>query len=706
MSLSSILQTGYSGLSASQAALRTISQNIANVNTPGYTRLRTQLESVGYSSGGAGVRVAEIQRVADRFLERAALSATGDAERASLRAEFQARVQALLGAPESQGSIAAKLNAISTAFGDLSVNPADQTRRRAALASVQDFLDEASRLSGDIAQLRTDASTQLAETVTSANGLINRIHQLNKAIVQQTVTSNDPSGAIEQRGQAVTALSKLMDITTADQLDGSVHVSTSTGLSLVDNAARKLEYLSPGAIGSDVNVSPIRVYSVNPHSGATALTSTVLDAEITGGQMRALLDLRDRDLADLQNNLGEVTRVVVDELNRVHNAYSAVPPSATLSGRQTGFATTDRFGFAGRAAFSVVDSNGVVQAKTVVDFSSLPATADIASVLATINAGLGGAATATFANGTLQIASNIAGAGVAVTDDPAAPARRGGQGIAQFFGLNDLIRGGQTSNFRTGVVPADVHGLGAGGTMQFEVRDSANRVLGALSYTVNGSSFADLLADLNSPAGIGNFVQFSLDANGKLQTTEQPGFRGVSLRVVSDSTNRQATGVTLSDFLGLGQSVQAGAARGQKIRSDIAGAPANMALAEVDFAAGVGAVAAGVADNRGANALRSMFSTTLDFAASGGLAATRAKLSTYMGALLGDAAVRAQQADQQANDSEALRANVVGKRDDYSGVNIDEELSNLLVFQNSYNASARVMSAARELYDTLLQIMD
>ncbi len=703
MSISSILQTGYSGLATSQAALRTISQNIANVNTPGYGRLRTQLESVSYSSGGAGVRIAEIQRVADRFLDRSALTATGNAERQALLAEFHGRMQSLIGAPDAEGGIAAKLDAISSAFGELAVNPADNVRRRAALTAVQNFFDEAARLSADVQQLRTDASNQLAENVTAANGLIKRIHQLNKAVVSQTITRNDASGAIEQRNQALNELAKLMDISTADQPDGSVFVTTATGLSLVDSAYRRLDYLSPGEIGADVNAAPVRIYAVNPQSGTETLTNNVLDAELTGGKIRALIDLRDRDLADIQSSLGEITRVVADTLNAAHNAYSAVPPPARLDGRETGLLATDRAGFTGRTAFSLVDANGVVQAKTVVDFSTLPANADIATVLATINSGLGGAATASISNGVVTLQSNVPGAGSVITDDPAAPSQRGGQGFSQFFGLNDLVRGNRPGNFRTGIAPTDAHNLQPGGTMQLEVRDSANRLLGTVSYTTNGSTFADIVNDLNNTAGIGNFVTFSLDANGQIKQTLSPGYQGSKIRVVSDSTDRGGTHVTLSDFLGLGQSVQADHARGQKV---ILANPQSMALAQVDYAASVGSVAVGVNDNRGVNALRDSFRRSIDFSASGSLAATRTKLSTYMGALLGDAAIRAKQAEQNATDSDALRANAVAKRDDYSGVNLDEELSNLLVFQNSYNASARVMSAARELYDALLAIVN
>ncbi len=705
MSIGAIIQNSYSGLATSQAALRTISHNIANVNTPGFARLQTQLASVTYGGAGNGVRVAEITRASDRFLEQHALSATSDSARAKVSADFQNRLQTLLGDPASQTGIAGRIDSVRSALAALAQNPSNITQARAALSEIQSFFDEADRTASSVTELRAQASTQLASTVDTINGLLEQVRVLNGRAVRAHITQTDESGAAEQRAQALQKLSELVDISTVPQTDGSVHVLTRTGQILVDTSARRLGYASPGSVGSDVNASAITISTVNPQTGVTQLTPAVLDAEASGGQVRALLDVRDRDLAGFQNGLGELVRVVANELNRAHNGQSAAPAPSTLTGRQTGLDGTDRAGFTGKTTFAVVNAQGILQAKATIDFASLGAGATINTMTAAINTGLGGAATASFTNGVLTLQSSIAGSGVALVDDAAAPASRGGQGFSQFFGLNDLVRGSRPSNFDTGVVASDAHGFAPGQTIELDVRDSNNRQLARQSVTISGTTVGDILATLNAPGGIGTVATAALDARGKLTITPRAGGSAITVRVSSDSTNRADTGVTLSDFFGLDASAVADSARGQKIRSDIAANPALLATASVDSANPVGSFVLGAGDFRGAANLTAVFDGPASFSAAGSLAAIQTKISSYAGTLLGDTAVRAAQADQSAQDAASLATSATAQRDSAIGVNLDEELGNLLVFQTSYNASARVISVAKDMYDALLGLI-
>jgi flagellar hook-associated protein 1 len=706
MSISAIIQNSYSGLATSQAALRTISQNIANVNTPGYGRLKTQLASVTNSGVGGGVRIAEITRAADRFLEHYALTATADSARAQVTASFQNRVQSLIGDPSAQGGIAGRINSIQTALGALALNPADLTHARTAISEIQGFFDEADRLSTDIGTLRADASTQLADTVTTINATLERIRVLNVQAVRGRVTGSDQSGVIEQRAQALQQLSELVDINPVEQNDGSIHVLTRTGQTLLDLGARRLEYLNPGAVGSDVNARAIKISTVNPQTGEIVPTQSVLDAEASGGRVRALLDVRDKELPALQAGLGELSRALANELNRVHNANSAAPAPRILSGRQTGLAVTDFSGFTGKTTFGIVDAQGVITAKTTVDFASLGPSATVADVINAINTGLGSAGSAQFNNGIFSLQSSAINSGVAVVDDATQPGRRGGQGFSHFFGLNDLVVGARPTNFNTGVALTDVHGFGVGQTIEVQVRNANNRLLSSQSLTITAGTVGNIISSLNAPGGIGDTVQFSLDANGKLVSTPRPGANGATVRVVSDSTKRANTGVTFSDFFGLGAEVISDGARGRKIRSDIASNPRLFATSQVDISNAVGSFALGQGDFRGSVALRDIFSSTIAFGSAGGLASTQTTLANYTGALLGDSAVRASQAEQAATDSKSLADTALKDRDSAIGVNLDEELGNLLIFQTSYNASARMMSAAKDLYDTLLSIVN
>lgn len=705
MSISSIIHSAYSGLAASQTALRSVSGNIANVNTPGYGREEVTLESLAYGGMTGGVKIGQIRRVTDQFLENAVYSAGGDAGRFSKLQEFHDRLQGLIGSPDSKSGIGARMNNIFTAVATVAADPADAVRRQGVIDSIQRFTDEVGRLSDDIQKLRADASNQAMETVKTINSLLARIHELNPRIVREKVVSGNIGALQEQRAQALEQLSQLIDVRPVEMEDGSIHVATASGLVLVDKTVRELDYVSPGSAAPETNFPQIRVLSVNSGTGEKTDTKTALDGEIRSGRLKGLLELRDQDLPAIAASLGEMARSFMDQVNAVHNSNAAVPPPNRLSGSQTGLIGTDPHGFKGISTFAVTDQAGKVVAKTTVDFNALPPGTTLDDVITQINTGLGGAGTVSLAGGRMAIQATDPSHGVVIADDPANPSSRGGRGFSHYFGLNDLVVANQPSNFATGVKGSDPHGFLPGGTMHMELRDTSNRIIGSYTLSISGSTFDDMLTDLNAPGGLGNYMTFSLSAEGQLIATPKPGYSGAQIHVVSDTTNRGGTGTTVGAFFGVGHGVKAKSTIGMNVRKDIQNNPYMLSLAKFELSAAVGSVALGRGDQRGAAALRDLSTASLKFEQAGGVAAVTASLSQYMGFVLGDAAMKAQRAEASAEDSDALLSNVTKRRNDFSGVNLDEEMSNMLVFQNSYNASARLMTTARDMYDTLLSLV-
>lgn len=703
MSLSNILQTAYSGISASQSALRSVSNNISNVNTAGYSREQVMFEAQAYGGNVAGVKIGQIRRVTDQFLEKAVYSAGADVGRYSVMQQFHDRLQGFIGSSDSKSGLSAKLDKIFSSISTLTANASDPVRRQGAIDSLDRFTEEVEALSGQIQALRADASNQVTETVNSINDLLTRIHELNPRIVALKATNSNTSALEEQRAQALQQLSQLMDIRTIDAGNGAIHVATTSGTTLVDHSLYQLDYPSPGTVVAETNFSQIRLMSVHVGTGVKTDTGRVLDGDLTGGKLKGLLDMRDKELPAVAASLGELARAFTEELNAVHNAHSAVPAPPSLSGKQTGMLGTDRHGFTGASTFAVVDQAGRVVASTLVDFDAM-AGGSINDVVAAINAGLGGSGTASFVNGQLKITAAGAGNGVVVADDPTSPSDRAGRGFSHFFGLNDLISSRYNTNFATGVAGTDNHGFAAGGSVHMEIRDSSNRIITSYTLTMTGGSFDDILTNLNSPAALGNYMTFSLDARGQLVATPKPGYSSAQIHVVSDTTSRGGTGVNFNTFFGVDRSAQAKVAGGLSVRSDIAASPLNLALAKYDTSAAVGATAIGVGDQRGANALFDISTGKFSFGRAGDLSSVSATLAEYMGLVVGDAALKAQRSDAGVADATALYTTVAQRRDDHSGVNLDEELSNMIVFQNSYNAAARLMTTAKEMYDTLLSV--
>jgi flagellar hook-associated protein 1 FlgK len=107
-------------------------------------------------------------------------------------------------------------------------------------------------------------------------------------------------------------------------------------------------------------------------------------------------------------------------------------------------------------------------------------------------------------------------------------------------------------------------------------------------------------------------------------------------------------------------------------------------------------------DNTGALNLQALGTKTIDIAAAGYLGSAKSTLSEYSAIVLGDMGSRTAQVEYRLADSLSLKEEVDLRKDSVQGVNMDEELSNMMIYQQSYNAAARLITAARELYDTLL----
>lgn len=359
----------------------------------------------------------------------------------------------------------------------------------------------------------------------------------------------------------------------------------------------------------------------------------------------------------------------------------------------------DRLGFTGSATFAVLGTSGKLVASTTVDFSGLGAGATVNDAVTAINAGLGGAATASFTGGVLTLkATGGGGNGVAIAQTPGTPSDRAGIGFSQFFGMNDLVRSDTSTLTPSGFTASDPHGFGPGETANIVLRDVSGRAL--TSYTLTGSvgpTIGDLVTELNA-SPLSKYGSFALDQRGRVEFSPLTGLSGAVLSVPSDSTNRFGSGVSFSSLSGL---TGATSGLGQaKVRGDINVNPNKLPLAMLDTTAAVGTKAVGAGDIRGATGFVDRLAKTIDLGKDGVVT-----LDHVSSALLGGAGLQASQAKTNLDNATSRRDDAINRRDSFSGVNIDEELSQMVVLQSSYSASARVISTASSMYDTLLAMI-
>ncbi|WP_404367652.1 flagellar hook-associated protein FlgK [Sphingomonas sp. MMS24-J45] len=697
MSLNEILGSAISGLAASQAGLRSVSNNIANVSTPGYAREKVSL-STGVTAGQVnGVRFAEPSRIADRFLEGTVFRRSGEVGAADVASSYLSRLQALLGAPGAEYGLPSRLDAIDASAVAMTGAQSSPQTIAAFTSNVQDAISSMNQLGSDVASLRSDVQSEITDSVDRINGLLVRINDLNGTVSRLDGTGQSSAGVADQRMSAIEELSGLIKVTVRNQTDGRLTIDTASGIPLLDNRLRQLSLpLSAGGAQTDYPVITLRFADTS--SGAGAATGDKIDSAAVSGKLGGLIDLRDRALPVFTEKLGVLFSGLAQTLNKVSNDGTTVPAPNQLTGRASALTAADRLGFTGSAVFAVTKPSGELVSSTTVDFSALGAGATVNDAVTAINAGLGGTATASFTNGVLSIKASGSTNGVVIAQSPTAPSNRGGVGFSQYFGMNDMVRSASSALVPSGFTPSDPHGFAVGQSTSLTLRDASGKALTTYTMTGSvGSTFGDLVTELNAGA-IGAYGTFAMDDKGRIQFSPQSNLIGAALSVAGDSTDRLGTGQSFASIVQL-TGAQSGLTAAA-VRPDILASPGKLGLARFQVGTAVGAKALGAGDNRGATAFVDQLAATVDLGKDG-ITTTAARAAD----LLGNAGTAASQASSTLADATARRDDAINRRDSFSGVNIDEELANMVVLQNSYSASARLITTASQMYDTLLSMI-
>jgi flagellar hook-associated protein 1 len=244
MSLSATLKTASSGLNAAQASLRAVSDNIANVNTPGYVRKAVIQSPLVVDGAGAGVKIDGVKRITDQYLQMASLTASSDAERWGAVSQYLDNAQSLFGDPGKDGFFFNRLDKIFAAFATAADDPSSTLLRSQALANVEDFLTEADRINSQVVALGDTVETRITADVDRANGLLEEISKLNADIRRAGLVGADASGSENIQSQLLDELAGLMNVRVAPRQGGGVDVRSLEGVLLAGDDPAKLVYHS------------------------------------------------------------------------------------------------------------------------------------------------------------------------------------------------------------------------------------------------------------------------------------------------------------------------------------------------------------------------------------------------------------------------------------------------------------------------------
>ncbi len=710
MSLNGITLSALSALQTNQSALGVVSNNIANLNTPGYAR-RVVNEQPQSSNGQLmGVDIASIQRVVNQFLTQENLTASGTSSQYNTEAQLFSQLNGLLGGPGDNQSLATGLTNLQAALATASQAPTASASQTGVANALSGLASTISNASNTITSLQGQVDQQVVSTVPSVNNLIQQVYNLN----QQIIGSSDTSSTLyDQRASVLQNLSQMIGINVTQQSNGGVFVSTTDGVNLVSNTYATLSYAGGADNGT---YGSIQIQDTNPQTGQLIGQPEALDPDLGSGTLQGLVNMRDQVLGGLSQSLGNLAQQTAVAFNAQSNANTAYPPPATLSGRDTGLLSTDGMNFTGDTTVAVTDSGGNLVSRIDVDFDAGTLSVDggpaqsigstVGDFVGALNSALGSNGSASFNNGQLTVsAASGSGDGIVVQDDASDPSSRGGAGFSQFFGLNDLFQSGVPSIQATGLSASDSSGLAAGGVISLQLEGPDGTVVKPVSVTTSaGQSIGDVVSALNT--ALGGAVNFTLNSDGSISVANSPSYSNYQLYVSGDTTERGTTGLSFTSMFGIGTNAPADQAANFSVTSLVANSPDDIPLANPAITSGsvAGDPIVEGGDSAGAIALENVPTATLNFPAAGGIAAQAASLSNYAAAFYQNLSAQSNtvtsnqttQSDRLQEAQQQLSSN--------SGVNLDEELTNLTTYQQAYSASARVLNVVDQLYQTLMQM--
>lgn len=650
MSSSALMSIGMRAMFANTAALQSTSHNIANANVAGYSRQETEVAtSQGQFSGagffGKGVDVVNVRRAHDRFLTMQAAVATSMAKMDEARQQQLVQLEDVF--PPGEQGLGYAMGDFFASMTDLANSPSDNSARQVVLARAADVADRFAGAANRIDILQRGVVADLESSAVTVNSLAARIADVNDEIAGYAGLNQLPNDLLDQRDSLIKELSGFLQVTTLPASDGTVGIFIAGGQRLV--------------LGAEA--SQIKVKDGDPDPSMAALVVSTQGQELdlnedtlAGGSMAGLINFQNHDLVDARNMLGQMAAAFAGKVNEAQSRGLDLgkPPGPGVA----------LFRFGGPEAlasrFNARDGSGQLLASvnmTVTDPTQLAAS-----------------------DYDLRLDS---GGGLQLT--------RLSDGLVRSINSGDVVDGMRIDVGGLGLQPGDRYTLQPVGRAAQGMQRALDDTLGLAAASpvtatfgvgntgtaslrellVTGTPDTQLLANISFTSDTGDYTWELIDRDTG------------ALMNVGTGTWTAGEGISLNGFT---VSLNGVPKTGDSITVDktlFPGSNNGNALAM-----------SSLADDR-------IVGMTLDSNGSpiGGRTATDA-----YAAAMADIGVRVQSAKLATNISAAASEQADFTVASKTGVNLDEEASRLIQFQQSYQAAAKVLQVAQSVFDTMLQL--
>jgi flagellar hook-associated protein 1 len=645
----SILGVGQSALAAAQAGLTTTGHNIANANTPGYTRQIVMQASAGsqdtgFGFVGKGTQVVEIKRVYSEYLNNQVNSSQTSANQLQTYYNQISRINNQFADPES--GLAPVMQDFFKGVQELASNPASASSRQSALSSAETLAARFNSLNGQLQEMRESVGGQINSSISNINQYAKEIAKLNDAIerAQGNADGRVSNDLLDQRDLAVTELSKEIKTTVVKQ-GASYSVFIGNGQPLV--ASTKTFELVPTVSKTDPSRTAVGYIS-------NGVIVELSENSLPGGKLGGLLEFRLKSLDIAQNSLGRIATGLAMTMNAQH--MLGQDQNGALGGNLFNVASPD-------IRSSTANTGNAVIGATITSASALT-TSDYRLQF------VGGNYVVTrLSDNTVQY--NNAAFPAAAIDGVTFSVTSGAMNANDEFVIKPTLNG--ASGFS--VAFSDITKLAAAAPIR-TAAPTANTGSGQISAGSVNSTFTaatvtpSVTLTYNSTTG-----QFS-GFPATMPVTVTNG--GVATVFAAGAPVTYTSGATIS-FGGASFT--------------ISGAPNNGDTFTV------GQNSNGLGDNR--NALLLASQQTANTLSNG--------TTSYQGAyaqLVSLVGNKTREVEVAGKAESKLLTQAITSQQAESGVNLDEEATNLLRYQQAYQAAGKVMQTASQLFELLLTLGD
>jgi len=673
--MASLINIGMSGLGAAQSGMYTLGNNIANADVESYSRQQNVQKTkggqqVGQVFIGSGTTLADVRRVYNAFLENQLRTTTSLSSEASSYLDQITPLDTALSSSDT--GITAALQSFFSAMQDAAAKPTEDASRQLLLTSAQSLAKRFNTLSSQLNQQNSNVNSNMGALANQVNNLTKTIADLNEQISRVSSISGQPNDLLDQRDGAVRELNALIGTDVVER-DGNYDIYLKNGQSLVLGKTTQTLGVEPSA------TDPTRM-SLILNRGSTKMDIT---SSATGGELGGLIRYRKETLDPALNELGRVALVVADAINSQlaqgidkngnfgATLFGDINSAKAISERSV--AKTGNSAGSGNLDVTIKDTGKLSTSDYQVTFTSatgysvrkLPEGTDMGSFDLTdtpppvidgftlsLNGGGLSAGDSFKITPTRNAAANID----TVLTDPKRLAL-----------ASPLTATNGSGNEGAGVITQPTL------TSKLDIYDAAQR-----TQLQNGLKYSTPVKLVFGDEGTSPQAYKMYDAKG----TEIG-----SGTIVPGQENKLQLSVPLVDGNGnaLGGNFT--------FEMSVSGAPKNGDSYTVAL------TGAGSADNRnGQSVIDLQTKSTVEVGADGkGISFTDAyaKLVSNVGGKAG-------QAQMDTDATTALHSSALDSRNGLSGVSVDEEVGNLVKFQQYYTASSQIIKAAQETFATLI----